>query len=94
MPPAAASRDSNAVQSFKNTPKENWWGAKQFMSAGQLNGLQHKQPQAEKRQEFSEQDQTALYNQLHDGKSSGRGGLGKHSAPEPGEPLSIDLRVT
>ena len=78
-----ATKDGEAVTTFRSTPAASWWGAKQFVSAGQLNGLERKQATSE-RKEFSEQDQTSLYMQLHDAKTSGKGGLGKNSAPAPG----------
>ena len=78
------SHDSEAVTSFKPTPNtKHWWGASTFVTAGQLDGIQRKTGAAE-RKEFSEEDQTTLYNKLQDAKTSGKGGLGKNAAPLPG----------
>ena len=96
----ARSHDGAAVAAFRPTPQVNWWGARQFTSAGQLEGLERKPAASADKQGFNEDDQAQLYMRLQDAKTSGKGGLGKNAAPEKGLslaascPISIVLSVS
>ena len=65
---------------FVQTPSSGWWGARKFMSAGCLEGMDQGQnrDQAERRQ-FDEDDQTNLYMAAQNLKTSGKKGLGINS---------------
>ena len=59
---------------FKPLPA-NWWGARYFVSAGAMVGLEQSE-EAKKRQEFTEDSQEALYTRAQNTKVAGRQGLG------------------
>ena len=68
-----------------------WWGAKVFVSAGLLGEqLEERAKEAEakaaaKKRGFTEGDQESLFNLTHEGKSSGKKGLGR------GQPGALNL---
>lgn len=66
---------------FIQTPSSGWWGAKNFTSAGCLEGIDKQQNKAQsERQQFDEDDQANLYMAAQNLKTSGKKGLGTKSA--------------
>ncbi|KAG7672834.1 hypothetical protein Ndes2526B_g08310 [Nannochloris sp. 'desiccata'] len=72
--------DGPTTWNFTPTPKEGWWGATMFTSAGCLDGMK-KDIKATKRAEFTEDQQETLYHAAHAGKTQGKVGLGQRSGP-------------
>lgn len=72
----AAAVQAAAVAAFSPTPAEGWWGAKMFMSAGLLEGLEQKQ---QRERGFDEDLQTKVYMDAHNAQRQGKKGLGKSS---------------
>lgn len=70
-----------AAPQVKATPLTGWWGAKWFISAGTLEGLQQEGAKAgappRGRQMFSEDDQEAVYLSVQDKQRQGKKGIGK-----------------
>jgi hypothetical protein len=87
---AAMTAMTAAMSKALPTPA-SWWGAKVFVSAGLLGEqLEERAAQAEakvaaKKRGFTEGDQESLFNLTHDGKSSGKKGLGR------GQPGALNL---
>ena len=65
---------------FVQTPASGWWGAKKFISAGVMEGMDQPQSKSQsERQQFDEDDQTNLYMAAQNLKTSGKKGLGTKS---------------
>lgn len=64
-----------AAAAFTPTPATGWWGAKMFMSAGLLEGMD--QDQKSRERGFDEDLQTKVYMDAHNAQRQGKKGLGK-----------------
>lgn len=75
----AIDRLTETVFQFQATPREGWWGASVFVSAGCLDGLRKPQDQTNhhKRTAFNEDEQARIYNDAQAGKANGKIGLGQ-----------------
>eukprot|EP00854_Cymbomonas_tetramitiformis_P007519 gene7519-8953_t len=58
---------------------KKWWGAGIFVSAGVLKSRDEEKEDVKKSRGFDEDDQVNLYDLAHDGKTSGKQGLGTRS---------------
>lgn len=67
-----------AAVEFKPTPREGWWGARTFVSAGSMGDIDKEARVGKKaRAAFDEDEQARIYTAAQAGKTQGKVGLGQ-----------------